>query len=98
MRTLVNFGDLITKIYQSRRDHDASGCRPHGVQEERRQDHHPAKLPQMQDKAVQEPQKTHGGKPQEDGKEIRSHGHDPEKKGLRSPKIYQGHLDDLEYD
>ena len=30
-------------------------------------------------KVVQKPQKTNRGKPQEDGKEIHPHGHDPEK-------------------
>ena len=41
----------------------------------------------MQGKAIQKPQKTHGGKPQEDDKEIRSHGYDPERNELESPKF-----------
>ena len=43
----------------------------------------------MHGKAVQKPQKAHGGKPQEDDKEMRPHGRDPEKEWTEITKIYQ---------
>ena len=51
----------------------------------------------MQGKAVQKPQKAHGGKPQEDDKEIRPHGRDPEKERTEITKIYQSHVTEPDY-